>query len=48
MQHSKVDKFRKREYKIMVANSEMKHESETMLEVIRGPVLDFVLYFVTV
>ena len=32
----------------MVANSEMKHESETMLEVIRGLVLDFVLYFVTV
>ena len=38
MQHSKV----------MVANSGMKHKSETMLDVIRGLVLDFVLYFVTV
>ena len=28
--------------KIMVANSERKHKSETMLEVIRGLVLDFV------
>ena len=34
--------------KIMVPNSGMKHESKTMLEVIRGLVLDFVLYFVTV
>ena len=32
----------------MVANSRMKHESETMLNVIAGLVLDFVLYFVTV
>ena len=32
----------------MVANSRMKHESETMLEVIRGLVLHFVLHFVTV
>ena len=48
MQYSKVDKFRKREYKIMVANSDMKHEFETLLEVIRGLVLDFVLYIVTV
>ena len=32
----------------MVSNSGMKHESETMLEVIRDLVLDFVLYFVTV
>ena len=32
----------------MVANSEIKHESETLLEVIRGLVLDFVFYFVTV
>ena len=31
----------------MVANSGMKHESETMLEVIRGLVLDFVLYYMT-
>ena len=31
----------------MVANPEMKHKSETMLEVIRGLVLDFNLYFVT-
>ena len=28
--------------KIMVPNSGMKHESKTMLEVIRGLVLDFV------
>ena len=32
----------------MVSNSEMKHKFETMLEVIRAVVLDFVLYFVTV
>ena len=32
----------------MVANSGMKHKSETMVEVIRGLVFDFVLYFVTV
>ena len=32
----------------MVANSGMKHETETMLEVILGLMLDFVLYFVTV
>ena len=32
----------------MVANSGMKHESETMLGAIRDLVLDFVLYFVTV
>ena len=31
----------------MVANSGMKHEFETILEVIRGIVLYFVLYFVT-
>ena len=34
--------------KIMVANSGMKHKYETMLEVIRGLVLDSVLYFVTI
>ena len=47
MQHSKVgkvDKFKKRE---MVVNSGMKHKSETILEVIRSLVVDFVLYFVT-
>ena len=33
---------------IMVANSEIKHIYETMLEVIRVLVLDFVLYFVTI
>ena len=32
----------------MVANSGKKLESETMLEVIRGLVLDCVLYFATV
>ena len=32
----------------MVANSGMKHNSETVLEVIRDQVLDFVLDFVTV
>ena len=32
----------------MVANSDMKHKSETMLEVIRDPVLDFVLYYANV
>ena len=32
----------------MVANSGMKHKSETMLEMITGLVRDFVLYFVTV
>ena len=32
----------------MVINSGMKHKYETMLEVIRGPALDFVLYFVVV
>ena len=40
MQHKKEDIF-------MVANSEMKHQSKTMLEVIKCLVLDFVLYFVT-
>ena len=32
----------------MVANLEMKYKSEAILEVIRGLVLDFALYFVTV
>ena len=32
----------------MVANSKMKYKPEAMLKVIRGLVLDFVLYFVTV
>ena len=32
----------------MVANSEMKHKSKTMIEVIRGLVFDFVRYFVSV
>ena len=32
----------------MVANSGMKHKSETMLEVIRVLVLDFVLYYANV
>ena len=32
----------------MIANSKMKYKSETVLEVIRGLVLDSVLYFVTV
>ena len=32
----------------MVANSGMKHESEIVLKLIRGLVLDFVLDFVTV
>ena len=31
----------------MVVNSGMKHESETMVDVIRGLVFDFVLHFVT-
>ena len=31
----------------MAANSEIKHKSETMREVIRGLVPDFVIYFVT-
>ena len=47
MQHRKVDKVRKKNI-YLVANLEMKHESETMLEVIRGLVLHFVFYFVTV
>ena len=32
----------------MVASSEIKHKSKTMLEVIKDLVIDFVLYFVTV
>ena len=48
MQHSKVDKFRKKEKKIIVANSGMKQKYETMLGVIRGLVLYFIIYFVTV
>ena len=32
----------------MVANSGIKHKSKTMMEVIRGLVLDFVVYLVTV
>ena len=32
----------------MVATLGMKYKSETILEVIRGLVFDFVLYFVTV
>ena len=31
----------------MVANSEIQYKSKIMLEVIRGLVLDFFLYFVT-
>ena len=34
--------------KLMIANSEVKHRSKTMVDVIRGLVLDFVLYFATV
>ena len=34
--------------KIIVANSGMKHKSETMLKVVRVLALDFILYFVTV
>ena len=34
--------------KIMVGNSVMKHKSETMLVVIKGLLLDFVLYFIAV
>ena len=45
MQHSKVDKFKKRE---MVVHLEMKYKYETKLEVNVSLVLDFVLYFVTV
>ena len=33
---------------IIVVNSGLNYKSETMLEVIGGLVLDFVLYFVTV
>ena len=47
MQQSKVGKFRKR-MKITAATLGLKYKSETMLEVIRGLVLGFVLYFVTV
>ena len=47
MQYSKVGKFRKKRIKIVLANSGMKHKSETILEVIRVLVLAFVLYFVT-
>ena len=32
---------------VMVANSGMKHKSETMLEVICGLLLEFILYIVT-
>ena len=32
----------------MVANSGMKHKSETLLEVMRGPVLVLFLYFAIV
>ena len=32
----------------MVVNTGMEHKSETNMEVIRGLVLDFVLYFVIV
>ena len=32
----------------MVASSEIKYKSKTMLEVIKDLVIDFVLYFVTV
>ena len=32
----------------MVANSDIKHKSKTMLNVIRDLVFDIVLYFVTV
>ena len=48
---SKSMKYRKLEEKgtkNMVATSEMKNKFETMLEMIRGLMLNFVLYFVTV
>ena len=44
----KIRQIQEKWTKIMVANSEMKNKSETMLEMIRGLVLNFVLYFVTV
>ena len=31
----------------MIINSKIKHKFKTMLRVIRNPVLDFILYFVT-
>ena len=34
--------------KIIAANSEMKHKSKTMVEVMRGLVLEFGFYFITV
>ena len=34
--------------KLMIANSEVKHRSKTMVDVIRGLMIDFVLYFATV
>ena len=48
MQTQQSRQIQEKRIKIMVANSGMKHETKTMLEVIRGLVLDFVLYFVTV
>ena len=33
--------------KIMIINSKVKHQSKTMLGVIKNLVLDFILYFVT-
>ena len=46
MQQSR--RIEEKRIKIMVASLGMKDESETILEVIRGLVLDFVLYLVTV
>ena len=42
IQHSKVDKFKKKKTKIMVSNLKMKHKSKTMWEVIGGLLPDFV------
>ena len=47
-QSRQIEELKLQLLEIIVANSGMKHKSETMLEVIRVLVLAFVLFFVTV
>ena len=48
MQIQQSGQIKEKTIEFVVVKSGMKRESETILEVIRGLVLDFVFYFVTV
>ena len=44
---TKLTNSEKNRMVVMIVNSKIKHQSETMLEVIRYQVLDFILYIIT-